>query len=73
MSQTANMNSTSFSANRVDGRDLTDLADAWNSCPGDLRYNPAANLDQASAFPADCIDLTDFHLFMGSFGQTCTP
>jgi hypothetical protein len=65
------METTSFSADRVDGRDLTVLADAWNSCPADvLRYNPAANLDQV---PGTCIDDTDFHLFMSSFGSSCAP
>jgi len=73
LSQTVNMESTSFSASRVDGRDLTVLADAWNSCPGELRYNLAANLDQGSTGPSACIDDTDFHLFMSSFGHTCSP
>jgi len=29
----ANLDATDFSSNRVDGRDLVVLADAWNSCP----------------------------------------
>ena len=62
----ANFDTTTFSANRVDGKDLVVLAVAWNSCPGDTLYNAAANLDQAG-----CIDLTDFHLFMTTFGQDC--
>jgi hypothetical protein len=73
MSQTVNMESTSFSSSRVDGRDLTVLAEAWNSCPGDPRYNDEANLDQGSTLLAACIDGTDFHLFMSSFGHTCSP
>jgi hypothetical protein len=67
----ANLDVTGFSILRVDGRDLVVLADAWNSCPGDLRYNAAANLDQGTTPPDSCVDLSDFHLFMNSFGQTC--
>jgi len=70
-SLTANLDATGFSAARVDGRDLVILADAWNSCPGDLAYNAAANFDQGAAPPDSCVDLTDFHLFMSSFGQSC--
>ena len=62
----ANFDTTTFSANRVDGKDLVVLAAAWNSCPGDPLYNAAANLDLAG-----CIDMTDFHLFMTTFGQDC--
>jgi hypothetical protein len=69
--QTANLDTSGFSATRVDGRDLVVLADAWNSCPGALAYDAAANLDQGATVPASCIDLTDFHLFMLSFGWTC--
>jgi len=69
--QTANLDTTGFSAARVDGRDLVVMADAWNSCPGDLNYDAAANLDQGAAPPDSCIDLIDFHLFMASFGRTC--
>ena len=69
--RTIDFDTTSFSANRVDGRDLVVLADAWNSCPGDPRYNAAADLDQGTSEPASCVDLSDFHLFMNSFGQTC--
>jgi hypothetical protein len=67
------MELTSFSASRVDGLDLLVLAEAWNSCPGELRYDLAANLDQASMLPAACIDDTDFHLFMNAFGRSCQP
>jgi hypothetical protein len=67
-----NLDTGGFSASRVDGRDLVVLADAWNSCPVDVtRYNPAANLDQDAASPGNCIDGTDFHLFMDSFGMSC--
>jgi hypothetical protein len=59
------------SAGRVDGRDLAVLAAAWNSCPGDERYNAGANLDQAPSLPASCVDATDFHLFMNAFGKSC--
>ena len=62
----ANFDDTRFSAGRVDGRDLVVLADAWTSCPGQPAYNPAANLDGLA-----CVDLTDFHLFMTTFGQGC--
>jgi len=65
----ANLDGTGFSAGRVDGRDVAVLAEAWNSCPGELRYNPAANLDPFGA----CIDLMDFHVFMNAFGRTCSP
>lgn len=68
---TANLDTSVFSANRVDGRDLAVLADAWGSCPGDARYDPAANLDLGSGLPDACVDLTDFHLFMTVFGDTC--
>ena len=64
---TANFDVTGFSTGRVDGRDLAVLADAWNSCPGNLRYTAAANLDRGGI----CIDLEDFHLFMGTFGSAC--
>ena len=72
-SQTVNMDTTSFSADRVDGRDLTVLADAWNSCPGEPRYNPAANLDQGTSLMLACVDGADFHLFMTSYGNSCSP
>ena len=62
----ADLDATGFSADRVDGRDLVVLALAWNSCPADPSYNPAANLDHVA-----CIDMTDFHLFMTSFGHGC--
>jgi len=71
MTQTVNMAAAEFSANRVDGRDLIVLADAYNSCPNDARYDAAANLDQVSTLPGACIDGTDFHLFMNSFGHSC--
>jgi hypothetical protein len=61
-----NLDESGFSAGRVDGRDLVILADAWNSCPGDPAYNAGANLDGLA-----CVDLTDFHLFMTTFGQSC--
>ena len=69
--RTIDFDVTGFSASRVDGRDLVVLADAWNSCPGDARYNAAADLDQGTSSPANCVDLSDFHLFMNSFGQAC--
>jgi hypothetical protein len=62
----ANFDTTTFSANRVDGKDLVVLATAWNSCPGDTLYNAAANFDQTG-----CVDMADFHLFMTTFGQDC--
>jgi hypothetical protein len=66
---TSNLDTTGFSAERVDGRDVAVLANAWNSCLGDPRYNPAADLDIA----LHCIDSSDFHQFMGAFGRSCTP
>jgi len=65
-SQSGNMDESGFSAARIDGRDAVVLADAWNSCPDDPAYNPAANLDQVG-----CVDLIDFHLFMTTFGRSC--
>jgi hypothetical protein len=62
----ANIDTSGFSTDRVDGRDLVVLADAWNSCPGDPAYDAAANLDQAG-----CVEATDFHLFMTAFGRAC--
>lgn len=70
----ANMDTTSFSTNRVDGRDLAVLAGAWNSCPtgpGSERYDATANLDAIPVEPGACVDAADFHLFMTSFGRTC--
>jgi uncharacterized repeat protein (TIGR01451 family) len=66
---TANLDTSGFSAQRVDGRDLAVLAAAWNSCPGSPQYNAAANLDPSGA----CIDGADFHAFMQLFGTSCTP
>lgn len=66
---TANFDTTGFSAGRVDGRDLTVLAGAWNSCMGSPRYNAAADLDHHGA----CIDESDFHFFMSAFGHDCAP
>jgi hypothetical protein len=65
----ANFNVAGFSAGRVDGRDLEVLAAAWNSCPANVRYNAAVNLDPQT----DCIDQNDFHLFMNAFGRVCVP
>jgi hypothetical protein len=67
----ANDDTRGFSAGRVDGRDLAVLAGAWLSCPGDARYNPAANLDLVPTLPGVCIDLADFHAFMEAFGHGC--
>ncbi len=64
---TANLDTLTYSANRVDGRDLAIFARAWMSCPGDARYRIEANLDRQSP----CVDDTDFHLFMGAFGRAC--
>jgi uncharacterized repeat protein (TIGR01451 family) len=69
VSTTANFDTTGFSAGRVDGRDLTVLAAAWNSCVGSPRYNAAADLDHNGA----CIDDADFHYFMNAFGRDCAP
>ena len=66
---TADFDATGFSAGRVDGRDLAVMAAAWNSCPGEVRYNPSANLERQGA----CVDLPDFHLFMNAFGRSCSP
>jgi uncharacterized repeat protein (TIGR01451 family) len=69
VSHSANLDTSSFSSGRVDGRDLAVLAEAWSSCPGDARYAAAANLD-----PQDpCIELSDFHRFMDAFGRNCFP
>ena len=66
---TANFDVTGFSAARVDGRDLVVLADAWNGCPGTWSTTPRAISTRGG--PDACIDLSDFHLFMNSFGQSC--
>jgi hypothetical protein len=66
-----NLDATEFSSARIDGRDLVVLVGAWNSCPGNARYNAAANLDGVSTLPGACVDVTDFHLFMMAFGQSC--
>jgi len=66
-----NLDTGGFSSARVDGRDLVVLANAYNSCPGDPRYTLAANLDRVLTMPGACIDGTDFHLFMVSFGHSC--
>ena len=71
LTSVTNLDTGGFSAARVDGRDLVVLADAYNSCPGDLRYRLAANLDRVQTLPGACIDGTDFHLFMVSFGHNC--
>jgi N-acetylneuraminic acid mutarotase len=66
----ANLDPSSFSDTRVDGRDVVVLADAWSSCPTgptSSRYIPAANLDPLTP----CIDDTDFHVFMTLFGRSC--
>jgi hypothetical protein len=67
----ANFDTAGFSANRVDGLDLVILANAWNSCPGDTRYNVEVNLDHSATLAGSCVDMTDFHLFMTTFGQIC--
>lgn len=69
LTATANFDTTGFSADRVDGRDVAVIARSWNSCPGDARYDPTANLDRSGV----CVDLLDFHLFMSAFGHTCSP
>jgi len=69
--ETVNLDATGFSTNRVDGRDLAVLANAWSSCPGDPLYNPATNLDQLATLPGACVGDTDFHLFMNAFGRSC--
>jgi len=66
---TANFDRAGFSAGRVDGRDLTVLAGAWNACIGSPRYNAAVDLDHDGT----CIDDTDFHFFMSAFGRDCAP
>jgi hypothetical protein len=66
-----NLDATDFSSARIDGRDLVVVADAWNSCPDEARYDATANLDGVSTLPGACIDMTDFHLFMMAFGQSC--
>jgi hypothetical protein len=67
----ANWDAGGFSADRVDGRDLVVLADAWNTCSGQPKYNAAANLDCDATPPGPCVDMTDFHLFMNAFGHSC--
>jgi len=74
--KTVNMDRTpsSFSENRVDGRDLVVLADAWNRCHGQSGYNSLADLDPVrTSLGLTCIDASDFHLFMDAFGRTCAP
>jgi len=72
MTSITNLDTGGFSADRVDGRDLVVLADAYNSCPNEPRYDVAANLDQVRTLPGACIGATDFHLFMISFGRSCS-
>jgi hypothetical protein len=69
--RTINMDTDLFSADRVDGRDLVVLADAWSSCSPDPRYNAAADLDPVATPQGACVDASDFHLFMNAFGQSC--
>jgi hypothetical protein len=71
VTSTPNLNVTGFSATRIDGRDLVVLADAWNSCPGDARYDGAANLDGDTTLPGACVDAADFHQFMNAYGHAC--
>jgi N-acetylneuraminic acid mutarotase len=70
--RTINMDTALFSADRVDGRDLVVLADAWNSCSPDPRYNAAADLDSVPTAQGACVDASDFHFFMSAFGRTCS-
>jgi len=72
LTSVTNLDTGGFSAARVDGRDLVVLANAYNSCPGNPRYTLAANLDHVQTLPGACIDGTDFHLFMISFGHSCS-
>ena len=65
---TANLDTSGFSAGRVDGLDLAAFAHAWNTCPSS-GPDVAANLDLRSS----CINDDDFHLFMNAFGRTCGP
>jgi uncharacterized repeat protein (TIGR01451 family) len=69
--KSANLDPSSFSVTRVDGRDLVVLADAWNSCSPDTRYDAAADLDPVSTPPGACVDMDDFHIFMTLFGRSC--
>ncbi len=62
----ANFSTSGFSADRVDGRDLEVFAAAYPRCQGAPAYDPAADLDSTG-----CVDDTDFHLFMTTFGQGC--
>jgi N-acetylneuraminic acid mutarotase len=68
-SATSNLDTTGFSLGRVDGRDLAIFAEAWNSCYGDDRFNRAADLDLTN----DCVEESDFHVFMNQFGRSCSP
>ena len=47
------------------------LANAWNSCSPDTRYNAFADLDPLSTPPGACVDALDFHQFMIAFGHSC--
>ena len=49
--------------NRVDGRDLTILARAFNTVPGDTDYNCQANLDRTGAIDGD--DLVELSTSFG--------
>jgi glucose/arabinose dehydrogenase len=69
--RTVNLNTSGSSSDRVDGRDLEVLANAWNSCPGEPLYTSSANLDQVATLPGACVGDADFHLFMNGFGLSC--
>jgi len=68
----ANIDDGGFSSNRIDGRDLTVLANSFGTCPGDPGYDGRANLDGipgSAGPPGSCVDMTDFHLFMEQFAR----
>ncbi len=64
--RSVNVDTTSFSTDRIDGRDLVILAGAWHSLPSQRRYRAAVDLDQIPG-----VDIGDFGLFMLAFGRSC--
>ena len=67
----ANLDTSDFSAARVDGRDLAVFAQAFGTCPDTGNVLAAANLDLEPSGTGPCVDLADFHLFMSVFARTC--
>jgi len=67
----ANLDTSDFSATRVDGLDLAVFARAFGTCPDPGGTPGVANLDLQPVGLGACVDLADFHLFMSTFASTC--